>query len=388
MVNVIGKALEEDDEVVLQDAWIEFNEIAEIEPKFFQSKFKLIFESTVNIVSKTDFTNPQICQLPIEFYVTVIERIPSLAKKNKDVLQNLIEVIFKLMIAIESDIDESWLRPKEGYRENDEGEEGEDNVNFGKGCIDKIISAVGDELCLPLLSIIVNNTMANDSDWRYKNAGLMAFSQVGEYIDDIKNIGNMVPIVVQHLQHPNPKIRYAALHCIGQISDDMTEDFQETYGNDVLPALVATLDDQVPRVAAHCASAITNFMDGASQELVMPHMVSLSQKLGVMMKQGISIQKENSVTAFASSAVAVKENFDQHFAETVDLLLNCLNENPQPEYKQFRAQIIEAITLISSSVSDNVFMPQAEKIVQAMIFIQQSNLEASDPQRSYLLSAW
>jgi len=26
---------EHDDEIVLQDAWIEFNEIAEIEPKFF-----------------------------------------------------------------------------------------------------------------------------------------------------------------------------------------------------------------------------------------------------------------------------------------------------------------------------------------------------------------
>lgn len=57
--------------------------------------------------------------------------------------------------------------------------------------------------------------MANDQDWRYKNAGLMAFSQVGEYIDDISKIGAMVPIVVQHLEHPNPRIRYAALHCIG-----------------------------------------------------------------------------------------------------------------------------------------------------------------------------
>lgn len=292
------------------------------------------------------------------------------------------------MTQIDSDIEESWLRPKEGFKENDDGEEGEDNVNFGKGCIDKVISAVGDELCLPLLSAIVNNTMANDSDWRYKNAGLMAFSQVGEYIEEVNNIANMVPIVIQHLEHPNPKIRFAALHCIGQISDDMSEDFQETYGSDVLPALIKVLDDPVPRVSAHCASAITNFMDGASQELVLPNMVALSQKLGIMMRQGISVQKENSVTAFASSAVAIKENFDQHFKETIDLLLNCLVENPQPEYRQYRAQVIEAITLISSSVSDAVFMPESQRIVEAMIFIQQSNLDAHDPQRSYLLSAW
>jgi len=104
----------------------------------------------------------------------------------------------------------------------------------------------------------------------------MAFSQVGEYIDDIKNIGNMIPVVLEHLRHSNPKVRYAALHCIGQISDDMTEEFQTTYGKLVLPALLPILEDPVPRVSAHCCSAITNFMDGASSELVQEHFQALS----------------------------------------------------------------------------------------------------------------
>lgn len=341
----------------------------------------------MDIVSKQDFANGAIRQQPIEFYVTVIERIPSIVKKDTDLLKMIIEIIFRLMIDIDSEIEEEWLKPKEGYKDNeDDGEE--DNVNFGKGCIDKIISAVGDEICLPLLSVIVNNTLSNDSDWRYKNAAIMAFSQVGEYIDDIKNIGAMVPIILTHLKHQNPRIRYAALHCIGQISDDMTEDFQETYGADVLPALVATLDDPVPRVSAHCASAITNFMDGADVDLVLPYMGPISQKLGGMMTTGISIQKENSVTAFASTGVAIKENFDKHFAESIQLLLKCLNEHNEPQYRQFRAQVIEAITLLAGAVSDEVFKPHADQIVTAMIYIQQSNMDAKDPQRSYLLSAW
>ena len=342
----------------------------------------------MDIVSKNDFTNPQIRQQPIEFYVTVIERIPSIVKKDQELLKQLIELIFKLMIDIDADIEDEWCRPKEGFKDQDDGEDGEDNVNFGKGCIDKIISAVGDEICLPLLSVIVNNTLQNEDDWRYKNAGLMAFSQVGEYIDDIKNISVMVPIVLQHLQHPNPKIRYAALHCIGQISDDMTEEFQETYGADVLPALIKVLEDPVPRVSAHCCSAITNFMDGCGEDLAYAHMGELSQKLGVHMRGGISIQKENSVTAFASAAVAIKEKFDPHFNETLQLLIGCLNENQGGEYRQFRAQVIEAITLIASAVSYEVFKPQADAVIRSMIMIQQSNLDQADPQRSYLLSAW
>lgn len=50
--------------------------------------------------------------------------------------------------------------------------------------------------------------------------------------------------------------------------------------------------------------------------------------------------------------------------------------------------MIEAITLICSAVSDEVFRPHADKIVQAMIFIQKSKMDDNDPQRSYLLTAW
>jgi len=43
MCQVITAADQADEETDLQDALIEFNEIAEIEPKFFQPKFKEIF---------------------------------------------------------------------------------------------------------------------------------------------------------------------------------------------------------------------------------------------------------------------------------------------------------------------------------------------------------
>jgi hypothetical protein len=81
------------------------------------------------------------------------------------------------------------------------------------------------------------------------------------------------------------------------------------------------------------------------------------------MQGGISIQKENSVTAFASSAVAIKEKFDAFFGETLALLLECLNSNPEPAYKQYRAQLIEAITLISSAVSVPIFEEKADLII-------------------------
>ena len=44
MVQVVTKALEEEDETVLEDALVEFNELAEVEPAFFKPNFKDVYE--------------------------------------------------------------------------------------------------------------------------------------------------------------------------------------------------------------------------------------------------------------------------------------------------------------------------------------------------------
>jgi len=195
MVNVPLKAMQKDDETVLEDSLIEFNEIAEIEPKFFRKNFKEVFGTLHTIVAKNDYTNNTIRHQPVEFFVTIVERIPNIVKNDTELLKAILDLVFKLMIDIDEDIDESWLRPKEGFKADEEEEE-EDSVHFGKTCVDRLVSSVGEETILPLLSQLVQNTLANTTDWRYKNAGLMAFSQVGEYIDDIQKIAAMVPVVI------------------------------------------------------------------------------------------------------------------------------------------------------------------------------------------------
>ena len=198
MAQVAIKALNQDDETVLEDALVEFNEIAEIEPKFFRKNFKDLFIAFQPIVARNDYANSTIRHQPIEFAVTIVERLPQIVKKDQEVLKSILDLTFKLMIDIDTDIDQSWLKPKEGFKVEEEEEE-DDSVNFGKSCVDRLVSGVGEEIMLPLLSQLVQATLANNDDWRYKNAGLMALSQVGEYIDDISKISPMIPVVIQHL---------------------------------------------------------------------------------------------------------------------------------------------------------------------------------------------
>lgn len=113
--------------------------------------------------------------------------------------------------------------------------------------IDRLIGSVGDQEILPTLSSTVQ-AMFQQADWRYQHAALMALSQVGEYIEEIEEIKPIVQVVLNFIQNPNPKLRYAVCHCLGQISDDMQPKFQETFTDSVLPVLIQSMYDPIPRV--------------------------------------------------------------------------------------------------------------------------------------------
>lgn len=94
MVGVVTQAFSEDDETVLEDALVEFNELAEIEPNFFRVDFQSIYEAFKPVVAHSDFANNTIRHLPMEFAVTIIERKPALAKKDEALIKDVLEQIF------------------------------------------------------------------------------------------------------------------------------------------------------------------------------------------------------------------------------------------------------------------------------------------------------
>lgn len=323
MTAVVTQAFQEEDETVLEDALVEFNELAEIEPNFFRNDFTALYQAFKPIVAHKDFANNSIRHQPLEFVVTIIERKPAIAKKDVELTKDILNQVFQLMIDIDEDIDASWMRPKEGFAGEDEEE---DNVNFGKTAVDRLVAGVGDAHMLPLIGQLVLNTIANETDWRYKHAGLMAFSQVGEYVDEVAKIAQMMPVVVNHVAHPNPKIRYAALHCIGQLADDMPGEFQKAYHSQCMPAMMAALNDSVPRVQSHACACLTNFFENATKEIIAPHMQTLSQNFGILIKDGISITKETAVTSLGTVVEKLGEDFGPYFQETVTFLITYLGQ--------------------------------------------------------------
>lgn len=65
----------------------------------------------------------------------------------------------------------------------------------------------------------------------------------------VKNLEQVVKMVLNSFQHPHPRVRWAAINAIGQLSTDLGPDLQIQFHQHVLPALAAAMDDfQNPRV--------------------------------------------------------------------------------------------------------------------------------------------
>ena len=58
-----------------------------------------------------------------------------------------------------------------------------------------------------------------------------------------KNLEPVISMVLNSFHDPHPKVRWAAINAIGQLSTDLGPYLQEQFHQNVLPALVGAMDD-------------------------------------------------------------------------------------------------------------------------------------------------
>lgn len=86
----------------------------------------------------------------------------------------------------------------------------------------------------------MTQTFLIETDWRCQHTAIMVLSQVGEHLkENDLEINNIVDLVLSCAQSPNPKIRFAVCHCLGQFAEDLKPDFQKVFLDKVLPELVS-----------------------------------------------------------------------------------------------------------------------------------------------------
>lgn len=363
-------------------------DISETEPRYLKRHFNDLLDLMISI-RNTQGIDGGLKDQAIEVIVTISERYPEFLKKTEGTLKKILEMIFSHMVEIEDEIGEDWANPKDGFNEDNEEEDDQKIIKFGMNCIDRLIAHVGSKIMLPQVSSCVQSLLAQDG-WKYKNAALMALSQVGEYIEDTADIEPILQEIANHVNHENPRIRYACLHCLGQLSDDMAPELEEKYHQVIIPMFMSRVDDPVPRVLSHAFAGMTNFLEHCPQGEVLKILDPLYQKLIYHLQNGSSFVKENVLAALAALSEGAQEEFLKYYPATMDYMVEILRSFSKKEYKQIRGQSIECITIMSATMGKDSFRPYQDIVIAEMLKVQKNDIsnDEDDPQKNYLLSGW
>jgi hypothetical protein len=206
-------------------------------------------------------------QTAVELLIVFAEKIPSTCRKLPDnaFMKGVLPVCFAMMLELEEkDDDEEW-------EASEEWQTMDGNYEVGEEAIDRLACTIGPKRTLPVAFELMSQYMSHHSDWRYPHASLIALTQLVECMPNTQQqIQMVVDQVLTFMSNAHPRVRYAAVHAVGQISSDFGPTFQNMYHAAVIPALVQCFDDPSSRVQCHAACALINFIDMCDPALLEP----------------------------------------------------------------------------------------------------------------------
>ncbi|CAB1413479.1 unnamed protein product [Pleuronectes platessa] len=367
-------------------------EIADTAPKYLRPNLEATLQLCLKLCADTNLTNMQ-RQLSLEVIVTLSETAAAMLRKHTAIVASSVPQMLAMMVDLEED--DEWAMADEL-----EDDDFDSNAVAGESALDRIACGLGGKIILPMIKQHIM-TMLQNPDWKYRHAGLMALSAIGEGCHQQMEaiLQEIVSFVLIFCSDPHPRVRYAACNAIGQMATDFAPTFQKKFHDKVISALLQTMEDQSnPRVQAHAAAALINFTEDCPKSLLIPYLDSLVQHLHVIMvaklqeliQKGTKLVLEQVVTSIASVADTAEEKFVPYYDLFMPSLKHIVENAVQKELRLLRGKTIECISLIGLAVGKDKFMPDASAVMQLLLKTQTdfNDLEDDDPQISYMISAW
>ncbi|CAB3366645.1 Hypothetical predicted protein [Cloeon dipterum] len=366
-------------------------ELAENTPKFLRSQLEPIVEISMKVFADTNAEDAW-RHLALEVIVTLSETAPAMLRK---VGGKYIPVLVPQVLLMMTDLDEDleWSVADEILDDDNDS-----NSVVAESALDRLACGLGGKTMLP--HIIQNiPPMLGNNDWKYRHAALMAISAVGEGCH--KQMESMLPQIMEgvlnYLQDPHPRVRYASCNAVGQMATDFAPSFEKKFHDKVVPGLLMVLDDNAnPRVQAHAGAALVNFSEDCPKGILTQYLDAimgkleaiLSAKFKELVEKGTKLVLEQVVTTIASVADTSEEQFVAYYDRLMPCLKYIIENATSTELKLLRGKTIECVSLIGLAVGTEKFRMDANEIMNLLLKTQTEELPEDDPQTSYLISAW
>jgi importin-5 len=367
-------------------------EVVETEPKFWKAHLAVVCPLMLQIASRVqqdeDDAQRRTRQIALEFLVSVAEKLPSQCRKMGNFVQSVLPVGLAMMLEKEDDPD--WYEQEE----EDELADAYTNFDAGQESLDRIAIALGGKSVLPVAEAVIGPFLVNESSWQHRHAALLAISQIGEgcqrQIEE--KLGQVIAMAISRFSDRHPRVRWAAINCIGQMCTDFGPRIQEEFHGQIVPSLIAVMDDAAnPRVQSHAAAAVINFCDEASPSIIAPYLNSILAKLQTLLQSPLRLTQEQAVTAIAAVADSADSKFTAYYDSFMPVLKQVLSSTSgNKDLRRLRGKVMECISLIGLSVGREKFGRDAADVMSVLVTTSnaQSEDDADDPQTFYLMQAY
>lgn len=361
-------------------------DVVESEPKFWKKDLPDVCQLMLNVASNTnldDEGSPR--QMALEFLVSIAEKLPSQCRKMGTFVRSVFPVGLQMMLDREDNAD--W------YEQDGEEDVAEYSLfDCGQESLDRIAIALGGKAVLPVAEAIIPSFLANETSWVHRHAALLAISQIGEGCQKQieAKLGDVIELALNRFADPHPRVRWAAINCIGQMCTDFGPRIQTDFHSRIVSHLVAVMDDTAnPRVQSHAAAAVINFCDEATPEIIAPYLDALLGKLQGLLHSPHRINQEQAVTAIAAVADSAEKQFMKYYDWFMPRLKQVLAAaTGQKELRRLRGKVMECISLVGLSVGPEKFGPDAAEVMEMLVRTAAQNQEPDDPQAFYLMQAY
>ncbi|RDX86579.1 Importin-5, partial [Mucuna pruriens] len=412
MMRTLTEALNSGQEATAQEALELLIELAGTEPRFLRRQLVDVVGAMLQI-AEAESLEEGTRHLAIEFVITLAEareRAPGMMRKLPQFISRLFAILMKMLLDIEDD--PAWHSAE--TEDEDAGETS--NYSVGQECLDRLSISLGGNTIVPVASEQLPAYLAAP-EWQHRHAALIALAQIAEGCSKlivldyfllcnnlcvhvvriffllalvmIKNLEQVVAMVLNSFPDQHPRVRWAAINAIGQLSTDLGPDLQVKYHQGVLPALASAMDDfQNPRVQAHAASAVLNFSENCTPDILTPYLDGIVSKLLVLLQNGKQMVQEGALTALASVADSSQEHFQKYYDAVMPYLKAILVNATDKSNRMLRAKSMECISLVGMAVGKEKFRADAKQVMEVLMSLQVSQMETDDPTTSYMLQAW
>jgi len=385
----ISVSLAEDDSLLKS-----FVEVVELAPKLVRPQLADTLNLMLQILSNVNIENNW-RHLALEAIVTFSETAPAMIRMHaKDYIPKIIQEMLVFMVDIEED--EEW-----SVSDELEDTDVDSNAVTGESSLDRFTCGLGGKAVLPHIISTIPPMLAH-ADWKYRHGALMAVSAIAEGCAKQMEplLASVVDSIVPFLQDPHPRVRHASCNALGQLATDFSIIFQKKFHAKVMPGFLNLLlkDSAHPRVQAHAAAALVNFCEECPRKILEPYLddlvsaleVVLASKIQELLQGGTKLVLEQILTTVATVADTAEDKFTKYYERFMPSLKYIFQNAVGKDFRLLRGKSIECISLIGLAVGAEKFLPDASEVMQLLLKTQteMEELEADDPQISYLISAW